>query len=47
MANSGHFNVEINREDLDQMAVKQEKIKADIEEFIMSDGSEYIPPCRR
>jgi adenosylhomocysteinase len=38
MANSGHFNVEINREDLDQMAVKQEKIKADIEEFIMSDG---------
>ena len=38
MANSGHFNVEINREDLDQMAVKQEKIKADIEEFVMSDG---------
>jgi adenosylhomocysteinase len=37
MANSGHFNVEINREDLDQMAVKQEKVKADIEEFVMSD----------
>lgn len=38
MANSGHFNVEINREDLDQIAVKQEKVKADIEEFVMSDG---------
>jgi adenosylhomocysteinase len=38
MANSGHFNVEINREDLDQMAVSQEKVKPDIEEFVMSDG---------
>jgi adenosylhomocysteinase len=38
MANSGHFNVEINREDLDEMAVKQKQVKADIEEFVMSDG---------
>jgi len=38
MANSGHFNVEINREDLDQLAVKQQKVKPDIEEFVMSDG---------
>jgi len=38
MANSGHFNVEINREDLDQMAVKQGKMKADIDEFVMEDG---------
>ncbi len=38
MANSGHFNVEINREDLDQMAVAQKKVKPDIEEFVMSDG---------
>jgi adenosylhomocysteinase len=38
MANSGHFNVEINREDLDGMAVKQKQVKADIEEFVMSDG---------
>jgi len=37
MANSGHFNVEINREDLDQLAVKQQKVKPDIEEFVMSD----------
>jgi len=38
MANSGHFNVEINREHLDQMAVAQKKVKPDIEEFVMSDG---------
>ncbi len=38
MANSGHFNVEINRDDLDNIAVEQKKIKADIEEFVMSDG---------
>lgn len=38
MANSGHFNVEINREDLDQMALKQGKMKADIDEFVMDDG---------
>lgn len=38
LANSGHFNVEINREDLDKMAVKQRKIKGDIEEFTMEDG---------
>lgn len=38
MANSGHFNVEISREDLYEMAVRQFKIKEDIEEFVMSDG---------
>jgi adenosylhomocysteinase len=38
MANSGHFNVEISREDLNEMAVRQFKIKEDIEEFVMSDG---------
>lgn len=38
LANSGHFNVEINRNDLDKMAVKQKKIKGDIEEFVMEDG---------
>jgi len=37
LANSGHFNVEINRDDLDKRAVKQKKIKGDIEEFIMED----------
>lgn len=38
LANSGHFNVEINRNDLDKMAINQRKIKADIEEFTMEDG---------
>lgn len=38
MANSGHFNVEINREDLDQLAIEQKKVKEDIEEFVMDDG---------
>ncbi|HHT19306.1 MAG: adenosylhomocysteinase [Euryarchaeota archaeon] len=38
MANSGHFNVEINREDLDQMATSQKKVKPDIEEFVLADG---------
>lgn len=38
MANSGHFNVEINQEDLNSMSKKHEKIKADIDEYTMEDG---------
>lgn len=38
MANSGHFNVEVNREDLDALAVEQKQVKPDIEEFVMDDG---------
>jgi len=38
MANSGHFNVEINRDDLEEISIKNSKIKPDIEEFIMPDG---------
>ena len=38
MANSGHFNVEINRTDLEEISIKNSKIKPDIEEFIMPDG---------
>ena len=38
MANSGHFNVEINRNDLEEISIKNSKIKPDIEEFVMSDG---------
>ncbi|MBM4240393.1 MAG: adenosylhomocysteinase [Euryarchaeota archaeon] len=38
LANSGHFNVEINRQDLNKMSVRNEKIKEDIEEFVMEDG---------
>jgi len=38
MANSGHFNVEINRKDLDELSIAQEQVKPDIEEFLMKDG---------
>jgi adenosylhomocysteinase len=38
MANSGHFNVEINRKDLADMSNSHEKVKPDIDEFIMKDG---------
>ena len=38
LANSGHFNVEINREDLEEMSRSHRNIKSDIEEFVMGDG---------
>lgn len=41
LANSGHFNVEINKGDLEKMSVKQEQIKADIEGFVMEDGRTF------
>lgn len=41
LANSGHFNVEINKEDLEKMSVKKEQIKSDIEGFVMEDGREF------
>lgn len=38
MANSGHFNVEINQEDLNEQAESVKKVKPDIDEFTMKDG---------
>ncbi len=38
MANSGHFNVEINKNDLLSLSVKSEERKPSIEGFTMSDG---------
>ena len=38
MANSGHFNVEINRQDLERLSREVKKVKEDIEAFIMPDG---------
>ncbi len=38
MANSGHFNVEINQKDLMEMSRSHDKIKGDIDEYIMEDG---------
>jgi S-inosyl-L-homocysteine hydrolase len=41
LANSGHFNVEINSEDLKDMSISQELLKPDIEEFKMADGRKF------
>ena len=41
LANAGHFNVEINKEDLENLSVKHEQIKPDIEGFVMEDGREF------
>ena len=38
MANSGHFNVEIHRQDLERLSRDVKKVKEDIEAFIMPDG---------
>ncbi|PAV07048.1 adenosylhomocysteinase [Methanosphaera cuniculi] len=38
LANSGHFNVEINEDDLAKQAIARENIKPDIEAFTMKDG---------
>jgi len=38
MANSGHFNVEINQEDLEGMSTNINNLKPDIDEYIMPDG---------
>ncbi len=38
LANSGHFNVEINKDDLKNMSTTTKMLKPDIEEFVMDDG---------
>ncbi len=38
LANSGHFNVEINKQDLEKMSTATKMLKPDIEEFSMADG---------
>ncbi|MDZ4171323.1 MAG: adenosylhomocysteinase, partial [Methanobacteriaceae archaeon] len=38
MANSGHFNVEINQTDLRNLSISEKKVKEDIDEFKMEDG---------
>jgi adenosylhomocysteinase len=41
LANSGHFNVEINSRDLKEMSISTELLKPDIEEFQMADGRKF------
>ncbi len=38
MCNAGHFDVEISKTDLNELAVSQKVLKPNIEEFIMEDG---------
>ena len=38
LSNSGHFNVEINRSDLEAQAVSVEEVRESIEMFTMADG---------
>lgn len=38
LANAGHFDVEINKEDLARLAVSIRKVRKNIEEFTMQDG---------
>ncbi|MDD3985121.1 MAG: adenosylhomocysteinase [Methanobacterium sp.] len=38
LANSGHFNVEINKEDLEKMSKSTKILKPDIKEFVMEDN---------
>ncbi len=38
LANSGHFNVEINKQDLEKMSKTSNMLKPDIEDFVMEDG---------
>lgn len=38
MANAGHFDVEINKVDLEALAVSKRVVRNNIEEFVMEDG---------
>jgi adenosylhomocysteinase len=38
LANSGHFNVEINIKDLEELAVSKRNIRANLEEYTLKDG---------
>ncbi|HID15285.1 MAG TPA: adenosylhomocysteinase, partial [Candidatus Atribacteria bacterium] len=38
LANSGHFNVEINLNDLEKIAVKKRKVRPHVEEYTLKNG---------
>jgi len=38
LANSGHFNVEINQNDMEEMSKSHQSLKPDIEEYVLEDG---------
>jgi adenosylhomocysteinase len=38
LANSGHFNVEINLKDLEDLATSKRNIRANLDEYVLRDG---------
>lgn len=38
LANSGHFNVEINLKDLEEISISKRKIRDNVEEYVLRDG---------
>jgi adenosylhomocysteinase len=38
LANAGHFDLEINKDDLNEMAASRQVVRKNIEEFVMADG---------
>lgn len=38
LANAGHFDVEINKPDLEALAISKRLVRKDIEEFVLADG---------
>lgn len=38
LANTGHFNVEINIKDLEELAVEKREISGDVTEYVLGDG---------
>jgi adenosylhomocysteinase len=45
LANTGHFNVELNVNDLEEMAVAKKEIKENVVEYKMKDGRKI--PCQK
>lgn len=41
LANSGHFNVEINQKDLEELSTNVNNLKPDIDEYVMPDGRKF------
>lgn len=41
LCNAGHFDVEVNKPDLNELAVSKRKVRHNIEEFVMADGRKF------
>ena len=43
MANSGHFNVEVNIQDLESLSTAKRTMRPNMEEYILKDGQKTLP----